>query len=587
MGVKMRGRWTAGLVAGMLLLGACMQEAATDAPEETPEVDAAGAPEQPPSFGGESGTDDPVASEDVDPRISLESATFGDFVVRWHDRLDVDPNVPLRSILADLRDPERDATLGPLTVWDRIDRIDGVCPVELRRIVGLDLGEDGSPRIGEALRLVADEAMVDATWITELADRPCSWTGRPYAYQEVTEQRCAIPDGRPYRCLTFTTHVKNSGPDIRHVTVDVRSGKAVSLGEVVAQVGGGGEYARRQVAELLCARIGTTDAYEPLDEGDPCPPLPERMGVVPADDGLTVIAYDLLFPGTRDVLRIPWDVVGYVGSVPLYEPPRAEDVTVPTPRPRPETVDVRETPEPWMARLGVSRLIPMERIPASVADPALPDGLGPLRVTAEVQRDRRYCAAELRHIVGLDLGPGAAAARMAADLDTVAEEFHAGAQWITTYDEEWCIRYGDRRPWSYQEVTEEPCELPGGPDVRCFTLTQWAYHEGEGGAPFDLDQPVYDVTTGARLDVADVLTTGAGTDDLDAVLARIAEALCSPELEGRIRIGRECTAVPITRAHPTTGGVWIGLTGRDDLWDTSTRYSEFFVPWEELRGGAM
>ena len=581
----MRGRWTAGLLAGLLLLVACAQGAVTDPPEEAPEAVAADTPTAAPPVADEPVADGVVAEEDVDPRVTLESDYLRQVVVTWDERLDVDPSTPLRSIPADQRDPERDPALGPLTVEDRIERLDATCPVELRHIVDIDLGEDGSPRIHDALRLMAAQAMVEAGWIVELADRECHFTGRPTAYQEVSEQACAIPDGRPYRCLTITTHATASYPIVQHATVDVRGGKVISLAEIAAQVGGAGEYARRQVAELLCAEIGTTDLYRPLDDGELCPPLPPRIGVVPGSEGLTVVLYGLYFANSRDVLSIPWDLVGYGGSVPVHAPPRAEDVIVPTPRPTPDMVDVREAPEPWMRRLGVSAMIPMDRIGSDVADPALPSGLGPLGVTAEVQRDRRYCAAELRHIVGLDLGPGAAVARMAADLLAVAGEFHAGAQWITTYDEDWCVRYGDRRPWSYQEVAEEPCVLPGGPEVRCFTLTQWTYHEGDGGAPFDLDQPAYDVTTGARLDVADVLTTGAGTDDVDAILARIAEALCSPELEGRIRIGRECTAIPITRAHPTADGVWIGLTGRDDLWDNSTRYSELFVPWEELRGG--
>ena len=61
--------------------------------------------------------------------------------------------------------------------------------------------------------------------------------------------------------------------------------------------------------------------------------------------------------------------------------------------------------------------------------------------------------------------------------------------------------------------------------------------------------------------------------------------LCSSELERRIIIGRGCAEVPISGSHPTTDGDWIGLSGRDDLTDVGTRYSQLFVAWEELGSG--
>ena len=595
----MRQRWTTTLVIGMLLVGAFAAGRAgggdpssrdvAPAPAATAPEPAAASP-APPALAVE----EPRAlAEPGEPTLSvtLTSDYMRQALVPWYERLGVEPSVQLASIPATRRDPPSDASLGQLTVRDEIEVLDGECPVEIRKLVAFDLGEDGSPRIHDALGLLAAEDMVDVGWVRASADVPCHWTGRSWAYQEVAEIACAIPDGRPYRCLTITTSADGHGTVVHHAAIDVRSGKVVDLGEIVAQIGGGGEYARRQVAQVLCAQLGASEFYGFDPAEDTCPTLPARLGVVPTADGLTVVLYDLYFASTRDVLEIPWETLAYRGSFPTYAPPTAETLTAQAPRGEPDVVTVREAPDPWMVRLGVSSLIPMDRIPAELADPALPEGLGPLTVTAEIQRARRYCAAELRHIVRVDLGPGAAAARIAADLVAVATELHAGAQWITTYDEDWCVRYGDRRPWSYQELAEEACELPGGPDVRCFTLTQFTFHEGDGGAPFDLHQPVYDVVTGERLRAQDVLARGAGTgaSGVDA-LASVGEVLCRDDVLRRLHapsgIGRDCTEIPVTRAHPTADGVWIGLTGRDDLQNIGERYFELFVPWEELAGGA-
>lgn len=595
----MRQRWTTTLVIGMLLAGAFAAGRAgggdpssrdvAPAPAATAPEPAAASP-APPALAVE----EPRAlAEPGEPTLSvtLTSDYMRQALVPWYERLGVEPSVQLASIPAARRDPPSDASLGQLTVRDEVEVLDGECPVEIRKLVAFDLGEDGSPRIHDALALLAAQAMVDVGWVRALADGPCDRSGRPWAYQEVEEVACAIPDGRPYRCLTITTSADGHGTVVHHAAVDVRSGKLVDLGEIVAQIGGGGEYARRQVAQVLCAQFGASEFHRFDPATDACPSLPARFGVVPTTDGLTVLLYDLFFASTRDVLEIPWEVLAYRGSFPTYASPTSESLTAQAPRGEPDDVSVREAPDAWMVRLGVSRLIPMDRIPAELADPALPKGLGPLTVTAEIQRARRYCAAELRHIVGLDFGPGSATARIAADLVAVAAELRAGAQWITTYDEDWCVRYGDRRPWSYQELAEEACELPGGPDVRCFTLTQFTFHEGDDGAPFDLHQPVYDVVTGERLRTQDVLARGAGTgaSGVDA-LASVGEVLCRDDVLRRLHapseIGRDCTEIPVTRAHPTADGVWIGLTGRDDLQNIGERYFELFVPWEELAGGA-
>ena len=594
-----RGR-IALLLAAAVLFGACTEDGEVT---ESPGGSAVGAPTTP--------APPPTAEPDPAPPLStprppdvvldvdvarLTSARVRDVITPWHERMNIAPTVALASIPTARRDPPRDAQLGTLRITDRIERLTGECPVEIRSIEGFDLGSDGSARIHEMLEVMARRSLLDVAWVRELANRPCRRDGRPAVYQEATEIACGIPDGRPYRCIVITTHTTEdfrSPAIVDHAVVDVRSGKVVDLAEIVAQIGGGGATASRKVARLVCERIGSNEEHEPLSEADICPPLPERIGLLPGPDGLTVVLQDLRWRGSWDELHVVWEEIGYGGGAPRHAPPRAEDVKTPKARPVPDAVLGRVVPDPWFRRLGVDRLIPMDRIPAELADPALPDGLGPLLVTGAVQRARQYCAAELRHVVGVDVGPGAAAARIAADLVAVAGRFLEGAQWITGYGEDWCFDYGDRRPWSYQELSEEYCELPGGPDVRCFTLTQWTYHEGNGGAPYALDQSVFDTRTGERLSLERVLDIGTGdasggASGDGAALDRLREVLCSDAGLRSMRgiggsSGRDCVDVPVTRAQPTADGVWFGFTGREDLWILSERHFELFVPWAELR----
>jgi hypothetical protein len=408
----MTGHRTALLLAAALLVGACTAEDDVAAPDEpAAEAPAAPAPLPPapaPKPGPSLTTPPPPSVVDDDTIARLTSRDVSDAVPRWYMRLGVERTTALASIAAARRDPPHDAQLGTLRITDRIERLSGACPVEIRSIEGIDLGADGSPRIHATLEVIARRSLLDVAWVRELAAVPCGVEGRAFAYQEVAEVACAIPDARPYRCIVITTHATDTFPIVDHAVVDVRSGKVVDLAEIVAQLGGGGDSARRKVAALLCERIGTTDEYGPLDEGDVCPPLPARLGLVPGPDGLTVVMQGLYLPWVRDELWVSWEELAYAGYVPTFAPPRAADVNVPEPRPTPDAVLVREAPDPWMQRLGVDRLIPMDRIPATFADPALPADLGPLRVTGAVQRARRYCAAELRHVVGVDVGSGAA-----------------------------------------------------------------------------------------------------------------------------------------------------------------------------------
>lgn len=570
-------RRTIHLLAAALLLSACAVADGQDAstPEDEMAVEGTPAPVEPVPEPQPAGI-----RPDVVPGSSLTE--IEDTPV-WSERLGIGWDTPLARIPVDRRDPPRDPGLGVLRVSDQLERMTGVCAVEIRHLVAFDLGPDGSPRIHDGLALLARAAMVEAEWVRDLASRPCSWQGRPFIYQEVAERACEIPDGRPYRCIVITTSATDMFPIVQYAPIDVRSGKIVSLAEITATVGARGYGANSRVGEVLCALLPTSERYDDYLNRWPCPQLPPRVGLHPTADGLRVIITDLLWSPTLDELLVPWEVLSWSDSIPRREAPSAATVGGPQLRPTPDAIVVRAAPDGWMSRLKVSNMIPMERIPDRLADPPLADGLGPRIVTSRIDRARRYCAAERRVITGVDLGPGAAAARMATDLVEVATAFHAQSEYLTGYGEDWCLPYGESRPWSFQELAEESCELPGGPDVRCFTLTQWWYFEGTTGNPSHaLDQPVYDTVSGRRVPIAAIL---AGSDgEASTSVARTEAVLCESGVLRRVGLASDCTAIVVRRAHPTADGVWVGFNARDELGHLGNRYLEVFVPWGELWG---
>jgi hypothetical protein len=569
------------LVAAALLLAACTTVADRD--QATSEEGLRAAAEAAMQSGVER-TDDPDATLTRTEAVPGSTLTEAEHTPVWFERLDVDRYAPLSRIPRDQRDPPRDTSLGVLRVTDELERLAGECPVEIRHLVEFDLGPDGSPRIHEGLALLARSAMVEAAWIRDLASRPCSWEERPFIYQEVAELPCEIPDGRPYRCLRITTTATRAFANVQYAPIDVRSGKIVDLREITATVGARGYGANERIGEVLCALLPTSDRYADVFKDGACPQLPDGVGLHPTADGLRVIIPGLIWWYLADdVLLVPWEVLAWGDSVPRREAPTAASVEGPRPRPTPDAIALREAPEPWMSRLGVSTMIPMERIPDELADPPLAEGLGPRIVTSRVDRARRYCAAERRVITGVDLGPGAAAARMGADLVAVAADLHTNTEYLTQYGEDWCLPYGESRPWSFQELAEEACELPGGPDVRCFTLTQWSYFEGTTGNPFhDLHQPVYDTATGRTVPLATILAGAVG--DSRTAVARTEAALCDSRALAQIGLASDCTVIRVRRAHPTSEGVWIGFNARDELAHLSTRYLEVFIPWSDLWG---
>ena len=523
-----------------------------------------------------------VANDVLEP-VPGSSLTESERPTVWFERLDVDRYAPLTRIPQDRRDPARDTSLGVLRVIDDLERMASACPVEIRRLVAFDLGADGSPRIHEGLALLARSAMLEAAWIRDLASRPCDWQGRPFIYQEVAELPCEIPDGRPYRCLVITTSGTAMDPIMQYAPIDVRSGKIVNLMEITATVGGPGYTAHRVVGRVLCALLPTSERYDDYLDRWPCPQLPDGVGLHPTAEGLRVIIQGLVVEYWVDELLVPWEALSWGDTVPRREAPTAATVGGPQLRPTPDAILLREAPDPWMRRLGVSSMIPMERIPDALADPPLAEGLGPRTVASRIERARRYCAAERRLITGVDLGPGAAAARMGADLVAVAAEFHARSEYLTTLGEDWCLPYGESRPWSFQELAEEACELPGGPDVRCFTLTQWWYFEGTTGNPeHALTQPVYDTATGQRVPLATILAGAEG--DVSSAVERTGALLCESGVLRSIGLASNCAAITVRRAHPTADGVWIGFDAREELGHLGDRYLEVFLPWGDLWG---
>ena len=94
---------------------------------------------------------------------------------------------------------------------------------------------------------------------------------------------------------------------------------------------------------------------------------------------------------------------------------------------------------------------------------------------------------------------------------------------------------------------------------------------------FELHQATYDVTTGEEVPVERILAAAGG--DPATALARTRAVLCGPTVAEVFPISRlgECTDIPVTRAHPTEHGVWLGFT-RDDL-HLGNLMEELFLPW--------
>lgn len=130
-----------------------------------------------------------------------------------------------------------------------------------------------------------------------------------------------------------------------------------------------------------------------------------------------------------------------------------------------------------------------------------------------------------------------------------------------------------RSTWGFalEEVHRVVCELPGR-DVRCFRVGSWSYHLGERDTRWSADL-VFDVVTGERLDVTEIVT-GLGASGLRQ---RVDTLVCLA--------GGTCAGVTWRDGQvlPTRAGVEVRFApGEADDVHAGTRRLD--IPWSVLGG---
>lgn len=269
---------------------------------------------------------------------------------------------------------------------------------------------------------------------------------------------------------------------------------------------------------------------------------------------------------------------GSTASAPVEPTPPVVSPT-PSPAPDPDPTPVPDpTPEPAPspddARFaGAAFTSDYWPVPSRNA-PLAPEGLGPLTVTATTTAYRLTCIESERRITGVDVGPDAAARRIATTLEDAAASAHTGwRSWFASEDDcrldsgETISLHGETE----QILLEEPCALPDGPPLRCFLLIDRGYPAGAAHTYLGLDQLVFDATTGAPLTLTEILApTGlavaAAQDRVNEVIAH---------LDGSSR------DVELLRARPTADGLVIPFAPYEaGPYSDGTR--QLFVPWDVL-----
>lgn len=307
----------------------------------------------------------------------------------------------------------------------------------------------------------------------------------------------------------------------------------------------------------------------------------------------TIIAIGLLLASCTAAPTAAGDAVVDVPSEPLViDPPGPSPSPAPpsgsTPRPG-------DAPESWAptseqlaalgvvltggflphAHLGVTNGVPnwppQDQMPEAIGDPPVPEGLGPLLIEARIERSPISCIEWMRTIASVDVGPGAAARAMEAEIVRVADAEHGRfLSWFGV--EEDCDGLDPGALWSigntYLELAEEPCELAGGPRLRCFVLAGFGYPPGAAHSYLRHYQLVFDTTTGERLELDDVFSAAG----IDAGVGReLAEVF--------VRAVAEHPDPVIRQARPTGDGLLFGFSPYE-----AGPFSEYtrdaLIPWE-------
>lgn len=210
-------------------------------------------------------------------------------------------------------------------------------------------------------------------------------------------------------------------------------------------------------------------------------------------------------------------------------------------------------------------------MPASIGDPPVPDGLGPLVITSRIERFPISCIRWHRTIIGVDVGDGPGAARIGAHIAALAVDLHA-AHLEHFGAEEDCdgLSGATAIGETYQELRELPCEIPLDVRLRCFELGDFGGYPGIANGFVSHHQLVFDASTGDRLSLGDLFAS-VGVSEQDGIA-----------LVERIVVELNDWDATVRQAIPTREGMTFGFSpyeagsGVDGSLD-------LFVPWSIIQ----
>lgn len=206
-------------------------------------------------------------------------------------------------------------------------------------------------------------------------------------------------------------------------------------------------------------------------------------------------------------------------------------------------------------------------MPASIGDPPVPDGLGPLVITSRIERFPIPCIRWHRTIIGVDVGNGPAAALIGARIAELAADLHV--EYLERFGaEEDCdgLSGATAIGESYQELRELPCEISLDVRLRCFELGDFGGYPGIANGFVSHHQLVFNASTGDRLSLGDLFAS-VGVREHEGI-ARVKGIVA----------GLNDWDATVRQAIPTRGGMTFGFSpyeagpGVDGSLD-------LFVPW--------
>ena len=218
---------------------------------------------------------------------------------------------------------------------------------------------------------------------------------------------------------------------------------------------------------------------------------------------------------------------------------------------------------------GVLNWPPPDATPEVIGDPPIPDGLGPLRIRATIERYPLSCVEYTRTIVEVDVGDSAGEQMIAEQIRQLAAAEHEVFQsWFSSEDDCTGIDLGLAGN-TYQELSEEPCRLPAGPSLRCFLLADFGYPAGAAHTYLRHHQLVFEAESGRRLSLDDIFRAAqldpvAATESAMSIVQEITQHVVEPT----IRQARPELAVLVFEFSPYEAGPFAAGTRQVAIpWD--------------------